>query len=94
MLLSQDPEISAIHEAKDGAEAVALIRSMRPDLVFLDVQMPEMDGISVVAEVGAEKMPAVVFVTAYDKYAIQANDLQNSAERALTRCVSCAGLTG
>ena len=72
MLLSQDPEISAIHEAKDGAEAVALIRSMRPDLVFLDVQMPEMDGISVVAEVGAEKMPAVVFLTAYDKYAIQA----------------------
>jgi two-component system LytT family response regulator len=72
MLLSQDPDVSAIHEAKDGAEAVALIRSMRPDLVFLDVQMPEMDGISVVAEVGADNMPAVVFVTAYDKYAIQA----------------------
>lgn len=72
MLLSQDPEISAIHEARNGAEAVALIRSMRPDLVFLDVQMPEMDGISVVAEVGADKMPAVVFVTAYDKYAVQA----------------------
>jgi two-component system LytT family response regulator len=72
MLLSQDPDVSAIHEAKDGREAVALIQTLRPDLVFLDVQMPEMDGVSVVREVGASEMPAVVFVTAYDKYAIQA----------------------
>lgn len=72
MLLSLDPEISAIHEAKDGREAVIAIRNARPDLVFLDVQMPEMDGFAVVKEVGAEHMPAVVFVTAHDKYAIQA----------------------
>ncbi len=72
MLLSKDPGISAIHEAKDGREAVTAIRNSKPDLVFLDVQMPEMDGFSVVKEVGAEHMPAVVFVTAHDRYAIHA----------------------
>ncbi len=72
MLLAEDPEIEAIHEAKDGREAVAALRRTRPDLVFLDVQMPEMDGFSVVREIGAERMPVVVFVTAHDKYAIQA----------------------
>jgi two-component system LytT family response regulator len=75
MLLAEDPEVAAIHEAKDGREAVAAIRSTRPDLVFLDVQMPEMDGFAVVAEVGAERMPAVVFVTAHDRYAIQAFEI-------------------
>ncbi len=75
ILLSRDPEIASIHEAKDGREAVAAIRDTKPDLVFLDVQMPEMDGFSVIKEVGAERMPAVVFVTAHDQYAIQAFDI-------------------
>ena len=75
MLLSQDPDVAAIHEAKNGVEAVAAIRDLRPDLVFLDVQMPEMDGIAVVKEVGGDQMPAVVFVTAYDKYAIEAFEI-------------------
>jgi len=75
MLLSQDAEVSAIHEAKDGREAVEAIRETRPDLVLLDVQMPEMDGFSVVKEIGAEQMPAVVFVTAHDQYAIQAFEI-------------------
>jgi len=75
MLLSRDPEVTAIHEAKDGREAVAMIRNTRPDLVLLDVQMPEMDGLAVVQEVGAERMPAVVFVTAHDQYAIQAFEI-------------------
>ncbi len=75
MLLAQDPEVAAIREAKDGREAVEAILSARPDLVFLDVQMPEMDGFAVVAEVGAERMPAVVFVTAHDRYAIQAFEI-------------------
>jgi two-component system LytT family response regulator len=75
MWLSADAEVSAIHEARDGREAVAAIRKTRPDLVFLDVQMPEMDGFSVVQEVGAEHMPAVVFVTAHDKHAIQAFEI-------------------
>jgi two-component system LytT family response regulator len=72
MLLAEDADITAIHEAKDGREAVAAIRSGRPDLVFLDVQMPEMDGVAVIREVGAEHMPAVVFVTAHDRYALSA----------------------
>lgn len=72
MLLAEDPDVSAVHEAKDGREAVAAIRGARPDLVFLDVQMPEMDGFSVVQEIGADSMPAVVFVTAHDQYAIDA----------------------
>jgi two-component system LytT family response regulator len=75
MWLSADAEVSAIQEARDGREAVAAIRQTRPDLVFLDVQMPEMDGFSVVQEVGAEYMPAVVFVTAHDKHAIQAFEI-------------------
>jgi two-component system LytT family response regulator len=74
-LLSKDAEISAIHEARDGREAVTAIRERNPDLVFLDVQMPEMDGFAVVREIGAEHMPAVVFVTAHDQYAIQAFEI-------------------
>jgi two-component system, LytTR family, response regulator len=75
MLLSEDTEVSAIHEAIDGREAVSAIRKIRPDLVFLDVQMPEMDGFAVLQEVGAERMPAVVFVTAHDRYAIRAFEI-------------------
>jgi two-component system LytT family response regulator len=75
VLLSRDPEVSAIREARDGREAVAAIRESNPDLVFLDVQMPEMDGFEVVREIGAEDMPAVVFVTAHDQYAIQAFEI-------------------
>jgi len=75
MLLAGDPEVAAIHEARDGREAVAAILNARPDLVFLDVQMPEMDGFAVVGQVGAERMPAVVFVTAHDRYAIQAFEI-------------------
>jgi two-component system LytT family response regulator len=67
--------VSAIHEAKNGREAVETIRTVRQDLVFLDVQMPEMDGFAVAQEVGAGQMPAVVFVTAHDKYAIQAFEI-------------------
>jgi two-component system LytT family response regulator len=75
MWLAADPEVSSIQEAKDGREAVAAIRNTRPDLVFLDVQMPEMDGFSVVQKIGAEHLPAVVFVTAHDQHAIQAFEI-------------------
>ena len=74
-LLSGDPEVSAIHQARDGREAVDAIRESKPDLVFLDVQMPEMDGFAVVRAIGAEYMPVVVFVTAHDQYAIQAFEI-------------------
>jgi two-component system LytT family response regulator len=75
MWLAADPDVSSIQEAKDGREAIAVIHRARPDLVFLDVQMPEMDGFSVVHEIGANRMPAVVFVTAHDQHAIQAFEI-------------------
>ena len=75
LLLAEDADVAAIHEAKDGREAVAAIRKARPDLVFLDVQMPEMDGLAVVREIGAERMPAIVFVTAHDQYALRAFEI-------------------
>jgi two-component system, LytTR family, response regulator len=75
MLLADDPEIAAILEAKNGREAVRCVRDGRPDLVFLDVQMPEMDGFAVIHEIGPEEMPAVVFVTAHDQYAIGAFEI-------------------
>ena len=75
ILLARDPDIGAIFDAKNGNEAVSAILERRPDLVFLDVQMPEMDGFAAVREIGAEQMPAVVFVTAHDQYAIQAFEI-------------------
>ena len=61
-----------VGEAAHGAEAVAAIRTLRPDLAFLDVQMPEMDGFAVIDAVGADAMPLTVFVTAFDAYAVRA----------------------
>jgi two-component system LytT family response regulator len=75
MVLAKDPEISTILEARNGQEAVEAILDLRPDLVFLDIRMPEMDGFAVVEEVGAELMPEVVFVTAHDKYAVRAFEM-------------------
>ena len=72
LLLKEEPSITAIVVARNGAEAVDAIRDHRPDLVLLDVQMPEMDGFGVLREIGAEHMPPVIFVTAHDRYAIQA----------------------
>ena len=71
-LLSKDSEVSAIREARDGSEAVASIREFKPDLVFLDVQMPEMDGFAVLEAIASDRMPVIIFVTAYDRYAVQA----------------------
>ena len=72
LLLDEESAISSVAEARNGAEAVELVRSKRPDLLLLDVQMPEMDGFGVLKALGAEHMPPVIFVTAHDKYAIQA----------------------
>ena len=72
LLLKDEAEVASIAEARNGAEAVETIRSQRPDLVLLDVQMPEMDGFGVLRAIGAEHMPPVIFVTAHDRYAIQA----------------------
>lgn len=71
-LLRRDPAIEIAGEAEDGVSAVEAIESQSPDLVFLDVQMAGMTGFEVVAAVGAERMPLVVFVTAYDEFALRA----------------------
>lgn len=75
-LLRQEPDIGVIEECGDGAAAVAAIAALAPDLVFLDVQMPELDGFAVIEAVGAGRMPAVVFVTAFDQHAVRAFDAQ------------------
>lgn len=70
--LKKDPDIVVVGESTNGKEAVAAIESIKPDLVFLDVQMPEMDGFEVVEAIGVEKMPVVIFVTAFDQFALRA----------------------
>jgi two-component system, LytTR family, response regulator len=72
MLLEEDSEVSVVAECANGREALAAISEKEPDLIFLDVQMPEMSGFEVLEAVGAERAPQVIFVTAYNKYALQA----------------------
>jgi two-component system LytT family response regulator len=74
-LLRRDPEMSAIYEARDGREAVEAIKAHRPDMVFLDIQMPELDAFGVIEAVGLDAMPLMVFVTAHDEHAIRAFDI-------------------
>lgn len=71
-ILLDDPEVEVVAECANGREAVKAIVGLRPDLVFLDVQMPKVGGFEVVEAVGVEEMPAVIFVTAYDEYALRA----------------------
>jgi two-component system, LytTR family, response regulator len=73
-LLRDDPTVEIIGECGSGAEAITRIRDDKPDLVFLDVQMPECDGFDVLEMLGADMPFAVVFVTAYDQYALRAFD--------------------
>ena len=72
VMLEDDPEIEVVAECRNGREAVTAIREQSPDVVFLDIQMPEMDGFQVVEEVGARRMPVTIFVTAHDKHALRA----------------------
>jgi two-component system, LytTR family, response regulator len=72
VLLRRDPDIEIVGECGSGRDAVTEIRDKKPDLLFLDVQMPECDGFDVVEMLGAELPPAIVFVTAYDQYALRA----------------------
>jgi len=71
-LLQRDQQIASIAEAADGETAVEMIQNQHPDVLFLDVQMPELDGLGVIDAVGAAQMPLTVFVTAYDQHAIRA----------------------
>jgi two-component system LytT family response regulator len=71
-LLEGEPDVSVVGECASGPEAVAAIREQRPDLVFLDVRMPELDGFAVLEALEPDELPAVIFVTAYDRYALRA----------------------
>lgn len=75
-LLRHEEDVEVVGECGDGAAAAVAIGMLAPDLVFLDVQMPELDGFAVIEAVGAHRMPAVVFVTAFDHHAVRAFDAQ------------------
>jgi len=74
-LLAKEEDVEIVGAAAGGVEAVELIGRLTPDLVFLDVQMPGRSGLQVVDEIGAEKMPATIFVTAFDRFALKAFDV-------------------
>ena len=75
-LLQNEEGIELLGECRDGLEAIAAVQQLQPDLVFLDVQMPGADGFQVINGVGAEKMPMVIFVTAYDQHALRAFEVR------------------
>jgi two-component system, LytTR family, response regulator len=72
ILAQNDPELQVSGECANGVQAIESILQKHPDLVFLDIQMPEMDGFAVLNHLKREKLPYIIFVTAYDKYAVQA----------------------
>jgi len=74
-ILSADPEVVVVGESGDGRGAVGAIATLRPDIVLLDIQMPEMNGFDVLSALGAAQMPAVIFVTAFDEFALKAFDV-------------------
>lgn len=74
-LLEGDPRFAVVGEARDGFEALAMLEATKPDLLFLDVQMPGLNGFEVLERAGAERRFAVVFSTAYDDYALEAFDV-------------------
>ena len=95
--LATDTEIEIVGEAANGREAIEAINSQNPDLVFLDVQMPGVDGFGVIERIGVEQMPAVIFVTAFDEFALKAFDanatdylLKPFDEERITRAVNRA----
>ena len=71
-LLERRSDIEVVGVARDGREAVSIVRSRAPDLLFLDIQMPELDGFGVLREIAPARMPVTIFVTAYDQYAVRA----------------------
>ncbi|HXD32880.1 MAG TPA: LytTR family DNA-binding domain-containing protein [Pyrinomonadaceae bacterium] len=73
-LLTPHRDVEVVAEARNGREAIRAVRELKPDLLFLDIQMPELDGFDVIREVGARAMPAVIFVTAHDEFAVRAFD--------------------
>jgi len=74
-LLKDHPEVEVIAEARNGHEAIDSVVNHNPDLVFLDVQMPDLDGFSVLQNLNVKQLPLIIFVTAYDQYALRAFDV-------------------
>jgi len=74
-LLKEHPEIEVIAEARNGREAIDSVVNHNPDLVFLDVQMPDLDGFDVLQNLNVEQLPVIIFVTAYDQHALRAFDV-------------------
>src|SRR5436309_4215451 len=74
-MLKEDRDFEIIGECSNGKETVAMIRKESPDVLFLDVQMPEMDGFAVLESIGIERLPEIIFTTAYEQYAIRAFEL-------------------
>jgi two-component system LytT family response regulator len=71
-LLTAEPDVQVVGTAASGTDAIDAITALNPDLVFLDLQMPEVDGFEVIERIGVERMPMTIFVTAYDEYAVRA----------------------
>ncbi|MGH7336504.1 MAG: LytR/AlgR family response regulator transcription factor [Myxococcota bacterium] len=71
-LVASDPELACVGDCADGQAAIEAIEALRPDLVLLDVQMPEIDGFGVIRAIGPERMPPVIFATAYEEFALEA----------------------
>ena len=75
-LLASEPDMEIVAQARDGEEALTAIHNLSPDLVFLDIQMPQMDGFEVIEAVGTDRMPSIIFVTAYDQHALKAFEVR------------------
>ena len=73
-LLQREEDVDLVGTASEGREAIDILRKLKPDLLFLDVQMPQLDGFGVLQQLGPDELPVTILVTAYDKYAIQAFD--------------------
>src|SRR3954465_12910053 len=74
ILLSQEPDVKVISECSNGAAALTALNELRPDLLLLDIQLPDIDGFSLLKSLRIEQLPLVIFTTAYDQYAIKAFD--------------------
>src|SRR5271169_778243 len=72
ILLDSEPQVKVVAECQDGRQTVSAIHSLRPDMLLLDIQMPDLDGFQVLSEISEEEMPVVIFTSAYDQYAIRA----------------------
>ena len=75
LLLASQPDFCVAGECQNGKEAVSMIAAIKPDLIFLDIQMPGMSGFDVLSSIGPDEMPATIFLTAYDQYALAAFDI-------------------